>query len=484
MKIPCYLRKAGFITLCIFIIFSVVSCAARYSRYGLPKYGYEYQIPEQLDDGWQTSTLDAEGVDSGRINEMMGKILDGDIDNIHGIVVIKNGKLVFEEYFDGFDRKTKHRIFSASKSVTSILIGIAMDQNKLPDVDTNVYELLPEYEGTKWIDQRYDIKLKHVLTMTAGLDWSGWDYPGYDFRSPTRKMFVSSDWLKFVLDRKVSDPAGSRYIYNNGLTILLGEVIRESTGEGADIFAEKNLFAPLGITDYRWNKGPKSVLDTAGGLWLKPRDMAKIGYLFLHKGKWYGKQIVSQDWVNESVMDHVNQYVFFGTGYGYQWWCGKGKFNERVVETFYAAGHGGQYIFVCPALDCVTVVTSKWIGNSLGEFRPQMLLVNYILPAILPPATPEVIKPDPATLEKYAGDYEFPKWKLTATVRRQGNQLYINLPKSAGREVRPVAENQFLYSLKGYGDVRLEFAENGTGEITQMITYFGYANITFKKRKK
>ena len=131
MKIPCYLRKAGFITLCLIILFSVVSCAARYSRYGLPKYGYEYQIPEQIDDGWQTSTLDAEGVDSGRINEMIGKILDGDIDNIHGIVVIKNGKLVLEEYFDGFDRETKHRIMSASKSVTSILIGIAMDRVKL-----------------------------------------------------------------------------------------------------------------------------------------------------------------------------------------------------------------------------------------------------------------------------------------------------------------------------------------------------------------
>jgi CubicO group peptidase (beta-lactamase class C family) len=477
-----FLKKIGFITFYIFIIFFVASCAARYNQYGLPQYEYEYQIPQQIDDGWQTSSLDAEGVESAKINEMVGKILGGEIDNIHGILLIKNGKLVFEEYFDGFDRETKHRIFSASKSVTSILIGMAMDQNKLSDVDTNVYKLLPEYEGTKWIDQRYDIKLKHVLTMTAGLDWNGWDYPGYDFRSPTRKMFVSNDWVKFVLDREAIDPPGRRYIYNNGLTILLGEVIRKSTGEGADIFAEKNLFAPLGITDYRWNKGPKSVLDTAGGLWLKPRDMAKIGYLFLHKGKWYGRQIVSQDRVNESVKGHVNQDVFFGTGYGYQWWCGKSKFNERVVETFFAAGHGGQYIFVCPALDCVTVVTSKWIGNSLGEFRPQMLLVNHILPAMLPPATPEVIKPDPATLEKYAGDCEFPKWELKATVRSRGDQLFIVLPKSAEIAVKPMDENEFLYPLKGYGDVRLAFTKNGSGEITQMVAYFGYANIALRKK--
>ena len=476
------LKQIGIISFCIFIIFFISSCAARYNHHGLPQYGYEYRIPQQLDDGWQTTTLEAKGVDSEKIHVMMTKILEGDIDNIHGIVVIKNGKVVLEEYFDGFDRETKHRIFSASKSVTSILIGIAMDQNKLSDADSNVYELLPGYEGTQWIDQQYDIKLKHVLTMTAGLDWSGWDYPGYDSRSPTRQMSVSNDWIKFVLDRKVSNPPGKRYLYNNGLTILLGEIVKKSTGVDADKFAEKNLFAPLGITDYDWHKGPKGVLNTAGGLSLKPRDMAKIGYLFLYKGQWNGRQIVSQQWVNESVKDHVNQYVTFGSGYGYQWWCGKSKINGHVVETFYAAGHGGQYIFVCPALDCVTVVTSKWIGNSLGEFRPQMLLVNFILPAIVPHALPAVIKPEPSTFEKYVGEYEFPKWKLEATVRRQGNKLYIDLPQSAEGELTPLEKNQFLYSLKGYGDVRLDFNDDGTGKITQMVAYFGYANIAFKKK--
>jgi len=475
-------KKIGFTAGCIFILFLVVSCAARYNRNGLPQYGYEYQIPQQLDDGWQTSSLEEQGVDSGKITAMMVKILDGDIDNIHGLLIVKNGKLVFEEYFDGFDRGTKHHIFSASKSVASILIGIAMDQRKLAGVDTQVYEMLTGYKGTQWIDQRYDIKLKHVLTMTAGLDWSGWDHPGYDPRSPTRQMSVSSDWIKFVLDRDVSDPPGSRYIYNNGLTILLGEIVRKSTGMDADKFAENNLFAPLGINDFDWHKGPKGVLNTAGGLSLKPRDMAKIGYLYLHNGQWNGRQIVSQKWVKESVEDHVYQYVTFGSGYGYQWWCGKSKINGQVVETFYAAGHGGQYIFVCPALNCVTVVTSKWIGNPLGEFRPQMLLVNHMLPAMLPPSSSEAIHPAPSILDTYAGEYAFPKWKLKATVRRQGDKVYIDLPKSSEKEVRPLAENQFLYPLKGYGDVCLEFISNSSAEITQMVAYFGYANIVFKKK--
>ena len=467
---------------CIIATILFAACAARYNCYGLPQYDYEYLMPERTDDGWEISSLDAEGVDSKKINDLMQNILDGNIDNIHGIVIIKNGKLVLEEYFDGFDRETKHRIFSASKSVTSILIGMAIDRGMIEGVDSRVYEFFSEYEGARWIDQRYDITLKQALTMTAGLDWKDWEYPGYDSRDTTSQMTRSSDWLEFVLNRDTKEPPGKQFAYNNGLTMLLGGVIKNTTGQNANRFAEKNLFARLGISDYSWDTGSSGIVNTAWGLSMKPRDMAKIGYLFLNGGKWHNKRIVSQDWVDDSVKDYAMQDVFLGTGYGYQWWCGKSKINEQVVETFYAAGHGGQYIFVCPALDFVTVVTSKWIGNFLGEFRPQMLLVNYILPAMLPSAAPEVIRPEPSTFDKYAGEYEFPKWKLKATVRKQADRLYLDLPKSAENILRPLAENQFLYSLKGYGDVRLDFTEDGTGEITQMVAYFGYANITFNKK--
>ena len=411
----------------------------------------------------------------------MGSILDGEIDNIHGIVVIKNGKLVLEEYFNGYDRETKHRIFSASKSVTSILIGMAIDRGMIKGVDTKIYEFFPEYEGTKWIDQQYAINLKQVLTMTAGLDWNDWKYPGYDSRDTTRQMTRSDDWLKFVLIRETIEPPGRKFAYNNGLTMLLGGIIQNTSGQNAIKFADKNLFARLGISDYTWDRGKGGIANTAWGLRMKPRDMAKIGYLFLRGGKWNKKRIVSKAWVDESVKDYAGQNVFLGTGYGYQWWYGKSKINEQIVETFYAAGHGGQYIFVCPSLDCVTVVTSKWIGNPFGEFRPQMLLVNYILPAMVSPPLPEVIKLEPSTLDKFAGEYEFQEWKLKATVRRQADRLYIDLPKSAEKELSPLAENLFLYSLKGYGDVRLDFIVDGNGKITQLVAYFGYANITFRK---
>ena len=224
--------------------------------------------------------------------------------------------------------------------------------------------------------------------MTAGLDWSGWDYPGYDSRDTTRQMTRSGDWLEFVLNRDTIEPAGKQFAYNNGLTMLLGGILKNTSGQNAINFADKNLFARLGISDYTWDRGNGGIANTAWGLSMKLRDMAKIGNLFLRGGKWNEKRIVSQEWVNESVKDHVNQNVFLGSGYGYQWWWGKSIINDQIVETFYAAGHGGQYIFVSPSLDCVTVVTSKWIGNPLGELGPQMLLVNYILPAMLLPPAP------------------------------------------------------------------------------------------------
>ena len=302
-------------------------------------------------------------------------------------------------------------MFSASKSVTSILVGIAVDQNMIPDVDQKVYEYFPEYKDTKWVNQKYDIRLKHVLTMSAGIDWVDWKYPHHDARNSTGAMARSGDWIKFVLDRDMIERPGNRFNYSDGLTMLLGGIIKRSTGMYADEFAEKHLFTPLGISEHSWKKSPGGSVITAWGLSLKPRDMAKIGYLFQKNGRWNGKQIVSQKWVNESTKAHMTQAhmtdVAMGSGFGYQWWCGKTNINNQVYELYYAAGVGGQYIFVCPSLNLVAVITSSTIGNPLGELRPQAMMTDYILPAMLPPApSPKTIKLDPETVDRYVGKYK------------------------------------------------------------------------------
>lgn len=302
--------------ICIIIVCLTLSCVPRANRWGLPQYEYAYQVPEKVDDGWETSSLNKEGVDSVKINELIISILNKRFKNVHSVLLVRNGKLILEEYFYGYDRDTLHQLHSVSKSITSILVGIAVDQEMISSVDEKVYELFPDYIGTRWIDKKYDIALEHVLTMSAGIDWDEQSYRLTDRRNDIVAMIYGDDWLKYVLNKKQIEMPGKRFNYSGGLNVLLGGIIRNTSGLYADKFAEKYLFGPLGISDYRWGRHPDGTINTQGGLSLRPRDMAKIGYLFLKDGKWKGRQIVSQKWVSESTKGHIPAY--YGLGYGYQ----------------------------------------------------------------------------------------------------------------------------------------------------------------------
>jgi CubicO group peptidase (beta-lactamase class C family) len=479
-----YLYRQKYSAFICIIICLFLSCAPRANRWGLPQYEYTYQVPEKIDDDWKTSDLKAEGVDPKRINELMGNILKGDIKNIHSILLVKNGKLIFEEYFYGIDRDTKHIMYSASKSITSILVGIAMDQKMIPNVDQKAYAFLPEYKGTKWVDQKYDITLKHVLTMSAGIDWEHEKYPHHDARNSTGAMTRSGDWIKFVLDRDMIERPGDRFNYSDGLTMLLGVIIKNSTDMYADEFAVKHLFSPLGISDYSWEKSPGGSVITAWGLSLKHRDIAKIGYLFLKNGRWNGKQIVSQKWVNESTKAHMTQAhmkdVPIGSGFGYQWWCGKTNINNQVYELYYAAGMGGQYIFVCPSLNLVAVITSSTIGNPLGELRPQAMMTDYILPAILPPApSPKTIKLDPKTVDRYVGKYK--SNYVTLIIFRKGDKLFVTTPYRTHVELFPESEYRFFGIFKEIGDIQLDFTKDEKGNIQKVTVHIGFGRIQCEK---
>jgi CubicO group peptidase (beta-lactamase class C family) len=482
MKKRYSLRKIVTLCVCLVILSGIIACAPRVTHFGLPQYEYQYAVPEKLDVGWEISSLSKEGVDPGKINALIRDILNKDLKNIHSVLLVKNGKLILEEYFYGYDRDTKHIMYSASKSITSILVGIAMDQKMIPNVDQKAYAFLPEYNGTKWVNQKYDITLKHVLTMSAGIDWVDWKYPHHDARNSTGAMARSGDWIKFVLDRDLLEPPGQRFNYSDGLTMLLGVIVKNTTGIYADEFAEKSLFSPLGISDYSWRKSPGGSVITAWGLSLKPRDMAKIGYLFLRQGKWNDRQIISQKWVNESTKPHMTD-VALGSGYGYQWWCGKTNINNQVIEVYYAAGMGGQYIFVCPSLYLVAVITSSTIGNPLGELRPQAMMTDYILPAILPPApTPKTIHLDPEFLERYAGKYNIDCFDAKLTIDRDSNKLLCKMFWEYV-ELTPVKENQFIGALEDIGDLIVNFYEDATGKVNHLIMDIGFSRLRFDKIK-
>ena len=471
---------------CVYVLLLATSCSTLYPRVGSqgqPQYEYLYQVPEETGDGWETSPLQAEGVDFERVAELIRNILNRNFENIHSVLLVKNGKLILEEYFYGYDRDKKHQMRSATKSVTSILVGIAKDRKMIQSVDQKIYEYFPEYDEIDWSAPKNKITLKHVLTMTAGLDWNEWTYPDSDTRSSIYGMARSDDWIEYVLQKGIEQPPGEIFNYSSGLSLVLGAILKNKTGLYANDFADKYLFGPLGISEFSWQQGPNGMVYTSGGdrgLWLRPRDMAKIGLLFLNKGNWKGRQIVSSEWVNESTKSHVNAF-FAGSEYGYQWWHGEKAIGNRTIGVFYAAGHGGQYIFVCPSLDLVAVFTSKVYGNPLGVARPQVMMADHIIPAIVSLSTSQKnIEPEPKLKSEYTGEYESKLLRVKMSIFEEGNDLSCKVFRGQTKMLYE-SKNKFFGTLKNIGDVQFMFFRDEDGRVDKVITKIGFAILQFDK---
>ena len=291
----------------------------------------------------------------------MIEILSGTYKNVRSVLITRNGKLVLEEYFprqQGDERERAFRqvapveITSATKSVTSILIGIAIDNRLIRGIDEKLSVLLPNYSEILGNNERGNLRLKDFLTMCAGLSWDEWTLPYTDARNDHIRMLRSADPLRYVLERPIVAAHGAKFAYNSGISIALGQIILNVSGLRADKFAEKHLFEPLGISDFYWSRYPGEIVQTGGGLFLRPRDMAKIGCLYLDGGRWHGKQIVSEDWVKQSITNHVPQgqipEAARADGYGYQWWLSSFDVGGKRIESFSARGRGGQFIWWFP----------------------------------------------------------------------------------------------------------------------------------------
>ena len=311
-------------------------------------------VPQRVDDGWGIGSLSSVGIESNSIETLLTQIRNGTYTNIHSVLIVKNGKLVVEEYFPGqeedgrhrvYQRDTLHGIHSATKSINSILIGIAIDQKLIRSVDEKISSFFPEHADIFADGKRSAICLKHLLSMTAGLSWDEWTNSYNDARNDHVAMNRSKDPVRYTLERPVVVAPGTRFVYSSGISIILGEVIYKASGLRPDKFAERHLFGPLGISDYAWLKYPNGIVQTGGGLSLRPRDMAKIGYLILQGGRWQGKQIVSERWLEESLKQQAPD-----AAYGYQWWLGQLQAGERKVATGGAQGRGGQFILVMPSI--------------------------------------------------------------------------------------------------------------------------------------
>ena len=277
-----------------------------------------------------------------------------------------------------------HNLASVTKAITSALVGIAIDNGFIKDVNEKVYSFFPEYSQLN--DEEKDrITLEHLLTMTSGLEWNEMDVSvdTRNYENDLIQLFIVPDPIGYILAKPVVAEAGTRWYYSGGDVNLLGEVIRKATGLSVEDFAEKYLFTPLGITEYEWDYITPYIVHASGNLKLRPRDMAKFGYLYLNDGVWNGERIISKEWIEASTRDYAslpNDWAQeYGDRYGYQWFLQTYYADSTPFDSFLRDGWGGQRITVFPDLDMVVILT----GGNYATYAPvNEMITRYILPAV------------------------------------------------------------------------------------------------------
>jgi CubicO group peptidase (beta-lactamase class C family) len=267
-----------------------------------------------------------------------------------------------------------------TKSVTSLALGIAMDEGHVPGVEVPAMSFFEAYAPDMSDPRRQAMTLQDLLTMRSGIDWNE-EIPYDDPENTCVQLEASDDWIRFVLDRPMREEPGTRFDYNSGASVLLGKIVGVATGTRVDEWAAEHLFAPLGIRDWYWKITPDGEVDTEGGLYLKPHDLARIAYLVLRNGRWGDRQVVSDAWIRESARPWVRfPDTRYGTpaGYGYQWWL---DLVEDEPLTIAGSGFGGQFPVVVPEKDLV-VVFNAWNNHD----QPPRSSLEAILTRIVPAA--------------------------------------------------------------------------------------------------
>jgi len=327
-------------------------------------------------DGWVTSTPEEEGMDSKLLVEMLGEIAREDLP-VHSVVVVRHGRVVLDAYFEPYRVQDRHIIYSATKSITAMLIGVAIADGLIMDDTQAVLELLPgsrdRLEGID--DGKRALELRHLLTMTAGFDWQDGPY-GVRESGDFSRLLAASDGIAYILNKEVVAAPGSRHNYNSGGSHLLAAIIQEAAGQTALEYANARLFGPIGVRDAAWSEY-QGINNGGSELFLKPRDMARLGYLVLRRGRWDGRQVVPEEWIDRMTEPMLKtEFEQMGEEYGYGWYTK--RFDGQTVWS--AEGLGGNGIYVVPEQDLVVVFSGGLVG--LEMLAPYRYLEQYIMPAV------------------------------------------------------------------------------------------------------
>ena len=338
---------------------------------------------------WSTASAADTGLSDSRLHAVDAAIRSGEFKKIGSVLIARHGKLIYEAYFDG-DAATLRDTRSATKSITDVLIGIAIDEHKLSGVDAKVLALLPEHASKieNPDPRKAAITVEDLLTMSSPLECEDWNDAS---RGNEERMYLVEDWTQFILDLPIrgrmrvgeqaeTPPYGRYFSYCTGGVFTLSEVIGKATGARADLYARDILFRPLGITNVEWVYSPLNIPQTGGGLRLTSRDLLKIAQLYLNGGGWQGTRIVSQDWVHKSTQPHAQ--IDEATEYGYLWWLKSFKSGEKSYPAFFMSGNGGNKIVAIPSLDMAVVITSTNYNTHGMHEQTEKILTDYVLAAV------------------------------------------------------------------------------------------------------
>jgi len=330
---------------------------------------------------WQISN---DSFDQNKIMEMNGLIAQNKLKDITSIVVIKNGKLLIEEYFNGSSRDSLHDPRSVGKTFASAMLGIAIHDGFIKSENQTIKDFYALKKFNNYSPRKEGITLKSLLTMSSIFDGddNDSDSPGNE-----ENMYPTPDWAKFTLDLRVDSTktGGKQWNYFTAGAMLLGDIVNKSVPGGLEKYTDEKLFKPLGITKYQWPYSPQHVPSTAGGLQMRSLDYAKFGQLYKNNGAWNGKQIIPESWVKQSFTKYLTlPKDVVGEGYyGYLFWNKTYTVNNKLYETFYCSGNGGNKIFVFTDVPLVVIVTATAYNRPYAHPQVDKIMQQYILPAVL-----------------------------------------------------------------------------------------------------
>jgi CubicO group peptidase (beta-lactamase class C family) len=348
-------------------------------------------VPNASTDQWAVAAPEGVGLASATLCPMVEWLSASKESNVHAVLVARHGTLVFEHYFSGSDEawghpigniafgpEVRHDERSATKSVIALLLGIAIDHGLIKSIDEPVLSFFPEYADLR-TPEKERITLRHLVTMSAGLEWHELDIPYTSADNSEIRMELSSDPYRFTLAQPVVAPAGDVWNYNSGGTEVIAAVLKKAAGKPVDDFARELLFRPLGITDVEWPRYANGNVIAGGALRLRPRDLAKIGQLVLQGGNWSGTQVAPASWVEAATTPQING---FGTDfYGYFFWLGRSLIDRHEIRWAAAVGLGGQRVFIVPELDLVVVMNAGLYKSPVQSLVPIRALNEYVLKA-------------------------------------------------------------------------------------------------------